>query len=84
MFDPVALGIPPQTSIQIVWIDLAEEEAKARMIKRADPRDEWKLAHWNEYAKRRIEPPTHTLLKRFDNSQFDDTKLNILIEAIIQ
>jgi len=84
MFDPVALGIPPQTSIQIAWIDLPEEEAKTRMIKRADPRDEWKLAHWNEYAKRRIEPPTHPLLKRFDNSQFDDAKLNKLIEAIIQ
>jgi predicted kinase len=84
MFDPVALGIPAQTSIQIAWIDLPEEEAKTRMIKRADPRDEWKLAHWNEYAKRRIEPPTHRLLKRFDNSQLDEAKLNNLIDALIE
>ena len=84
MFDPVALGIPPQTSIQIAWIDLPEEEAKTRMIKRADPRDEWKLAHWNEYAKRRIEPPTHPLLKRFDNSQLDEAKLDKLIDALIE
>lgn len=84
MFDPVALGIPPQTRIQIAWIDLNEEEARKRMIKRADPRDEWKLAHWNEYAKRRIEPPTHELLKRFDNSEFDDAKLEKLIDALIE
>lgn len=83
MFDPVALGIPAQTSIQIAWIDLPEEEAKTRMIKRADPRDEWKLAHWNEYAKRRIEPPTHPLLKRFDNSKLDEAKLDKLIDALI-
>ncbi len=84
MFDPVALGIPSQTRIQIAWIDLNEEEARKRMIKRADPRDEWKLAHWNEYAKRRIEPPSHALLKRFDNSQLNDIKLEKLIDALIK
>ena len=40
MFSTQELGIPPQTSIQIAWIDLDEQEAKRRMEKRADPRDE--------------------------------------------
>jgi predicted kinase len=40
MFNPQALGLPPETSMQIAWIDLVELEAKERMEKRADPRDE--------------------------------------------
>ncbi|WP_231968448.1 hypothetical protein [Polynucleobacter necessarius] len=54
MLNPDALGIPPQTKISIAWIVLEESEAKARMQKRWDPRDDWKLVHWNQYAQRRI------------------------------
>lgn len=45
MFSPEALGMPPQTRITITWIDLEETEAKVRMQKRGDPRDDWKLTH---------------------------------------
>ena len=83
MFDPVALGIPPQTTIQIVWIDLDEAEAKKRMEKRADPRDEWKLDHWDQYVRRRIEPPKHGLLHRFDNAVFNEASFEKLIDDIV-
>lgn len=83
MFDAVALGVPPQTTIQIAWIDLDEAEAKQRMEKRADPRDEWKLAHWDQYAKRRTEPPTHSLLHRFNNRVFDEATFEKLIQDLI-
>ncbi len=83
MFDPVALGIPPQTSIQIAWIDLEENEAKNRMLKRADPRDEWKLTHWSEYAKRRTQPPSHRAIHRFNNLHFDEARFNQLIDDLI-
>jgi hypothetical protein len=83
MFDPVALGLPPQTSIQIAWIDLAENEAKSRMLKRADPRDEWKLAHWDQYAKRRTEPPAHMAIHRFNHLHFDEIRFNKLIEKLV-
>ena len=83
MFSTQELGIPPQTSIQIAWIDLEEQEAKRRMEKRADPRDEWKLAHWDQYAKRRTEPPTHTALHRFNNMHFNETAFNNLINDLI-
>jgi predicted kinase len=83
MFDPLALGIPPQTRIQIAWIDLAENEAKRRMEKRADPRDEWKLAHWDQYVGRRIDPPQHTVIKRFDNFHFDEGQFNKLIDDLL-
>ena len=84
MFDALKLGIPPQSSIQIAWIDLEELEAKKRMEKRADPRDEWKLAHWEQYAKRRAEPPTHSALHRFDNLAFDGAAFEKMIDDLLQ
>ena len=82
MFDPQKLGVPPQTSIQIAWIDLEETEARKRMEKRADPRDEWKLAHWDQYAKRRTEPPIHSALHRFDNFSFTEVAFAKLIDDL--
>ncbi len=84
MFDAQALGVPRQTTIQIAWIDLDEAEAKKRMEKRADPRDEWKLAHWEQYTKRRTEPPTHALLHRFDNSVFHEASFERFIDDIVR
>ena len=84
MFDAQKLGVPPQTSIQVAWIDLEEREAKKRMVKRADPRDEWKLAHWEQYAKRRTEPPSHLSLHRFDNSTLNEAAFEKLIDDLIR
>jgi energy-coupling factor transporter ATP-binding protein EcfA2 len=87
IFNPKALGIPENTHIQIAWIDLGNEEAKKRMEKRADLRDEWKLSHWEEYLKRRVEPPTHSHIHRFDNSDANklnfDQDFNVLVENLI-
>ena len=84
MFNPEALGVPAQTKISIAWIDLQEQEAKTRMEKRNDPRDEWKLAHWDEYVKRRIEPPQHASIQRFDNLNFDQVNLEKLLNSLIK
>ena len=84
MFNAYELGVPPQTSIQIAWIDLEELEAKRRMEKRADPRDDWKLSHWDLYSKRRTEPPTHSALHRFDNLNFDEAIFGKLIDDLVQ
>jgi len=84
MFNPQALGIPPQTRISIAWIDLDENEARTRMQKRGDPRDEWKLTHWDQYAKRRIEPPEHVAIKRFYNREFEESRFEKLIDELIK
>jgi predicted kinase len=84
MFSAQELGVPPQTSIQIAWIDLEQSEAKKRMEKRSDSRDEWKLAHWEQYSKRRAEPPSHSALHRFDNLFFNEFEFEKLIVEIIQ
>jgi len=83
MLNPQALGIPPQTSISIAWIDLDAQEAKLRMEKRGDPRDQWKLMHWDQYATRRIDPPEHQRIKRFNNKDFDEAKFLHLIDDLL-
>jgi predicted kinase len=84
MFNPEDLGVPSASSIKIAWIDLDANEAKQRMEKRADPRDEWKLQHWDQYTKRRVEPPNHIAIQRFDNQHFDDAKFERLINHLTQ
>ncbi len=82
-FDPVQLGMPAGTVCRIAWIDLSAEEAKRRIEKRNDPRDAWKLANWDDYLKRRVEPPAHPALRRFDNQQFSDTGFEALISHLL-
>ena len=84
MFKPEELGVPNASSIKIAWIDLDENEARHRMEKRADPRDEYKLQHWDQYIRRRVEPPKHLAIQRFDNLYFDESKFEKLIYHLIQ
>lgn len=82
MFNAQALGLAKETSIRIAWIDLDANEAKHRMEKRADPRDEWKLKHWDQYIKRRVEPPNHPSIERFNNLHFDQDRFDKLINHL--
>lgn len=50
LFSPEALGLPEKTVLRHVWLNLPLEIRKQRIIDRGDPRDQWKLAHWEEYA----------------------------------
>jgi len=84
MFNPEELGVPNASSIKIAWIDLEANEAKHRMEMRADPRDEYKLAHWDQYLKRRVQPPEHIAIQRFDNLHFDEAKFEALLNHLVQ
>jgi predicted kinase len=83
MFKPEELGVPSVSSIRIAWIDLDENAAKSRMEQRADPRDTYKLQHWDEYIKRRVVPPEHTAIHRFDNLHFNEAQFEKLIDHLI-
>lgn len=50
LFSPEALGLPSHTVLRHVWLDLPLEIRKQRIIDRGDPRDQWKLEHWEAYA----------------------------------
>ncbi|ODS97276.1 MAG: ATPase [Lautropia sp. SCN 69-89] len=84
VFDPLALGVPADTRIRVIWAALDEATAKARIVARGDPRDRYKLEHWDEYRKRRFEPDPAEFpaLLRFDNTAFDEAAFERLIAAI--
>jgi hypothetical protein len=82
-FRPQELGLPANTICRIAWIDLPSDEARRRIERRADPRDAWKLAHWDSYLQRRIEPPEHPGILRFDNSAFDPAAFDKLVAHLL-
>ena len=84
VFDATALGVPADTRISVVWVALAEATAKARIVARGDPRDRYKLEHWDEYRKRRFDPDgaEFPALLRFDNSTFDEAAFERLVATI--
>lgn len=82
-FRPETLGLPAETVCRIAWIDLSSDEARRRIERRANPRDAWKLAHWGSYLQRRVDPPEHPALKRFDNTRFDPTAFDQLMAHLL-
>jgi hypothetical protein len=84
VFDPLALGVPADTRIRVVWVTLDEATAKARIVARGDPRDRYKLAHWDDYRQRRFEPDPAEFpqLLRFDNTVFDEAAFARIVDAI--
>jgi hypothetical protein len=82
-FQPTQLGMPANTVCRVAWIDLSSAEAKRRIEARNDTRDHWKLANWEAYMKRRVEPPSHPALMRMDNGSFDAAKFDLLLEFLL-
>jgi hypothetical protein len=82
-FQPTQLGMPANTVCRVAWIDLSSAEAKRRIEARNDKRDHWKLANWETYMKRRVEPPSHAALMRLDNGSFDAAKFEELLEFLL-
>jgi hypothetical protein len=82
-FQPTELGMPANTECRVAWIDLSSEEAKRRIEARNDARDHWKLANWETYMKRRVEPPSHPALMRMDNGSFDAAKFDALLAFLL-
>uniref|UniRef100_UPI004047F1DE AAA family ATPase n=1 Tax=Polynucleobacter sp. TaxID=2029855 RepID=UPI004047F1DE len=83
IFQPEMLSFPENTAIRIAWIELAQDAARRRIQKRGDPKDQWKLNHWDEYIQRRIEPPVHSSIERFENLEFDQKQFTKLIDHLI-
>lgn len=49
LFSAQDLGFPPQTRLRHVWLELPLAVRKQRILDRNDPRDQWKLDHWEAY-----------------------------------
>jgi len=82
-FHPTKLGLPASTTCRIAWIDLVSEVARQRIEHRADARDAYKLAHWETYLQRRVEPPVHHHLYRFNNLEPSEAEFQALLAHLI-
>lgn len=56
LFDATWLNLPDLTQLHWVWVQVPESVAQARITARANPRDDYKLAHWEDYRQRLFEP----------------------------
>lgn len=50
LFNPYDLGLPENTKIAAVYLDIPENILKERIEFRKNPRDKWKLNNWEEFA----------------------------------
>lgn len=85
VFDAAALGMAAGTRISVIWVSVPEEIARARIAKRAERRDRYKLAHWDEYRARRFEPAAadYPGLLILDNSTYSESRTLDIVKAIV-
>ena len=85
LLDRAWLGVGPQIAVHIVWVHLAEQEARRRIAARANPNDAWKLAHWDDYHKRLFMPTAahYPELLLFDNTASTAQDEQRLLDALL-
>lgn len=85
LFDREWLGVGAEVTLRVVWVHIDEEVARARIIERADPNDAYKLAHWDDYRQRRVEPEGEMAedLLKFDNTAPTAADYEALLARIV-
>ncbi|WP_123387665.1 ATP-binding protein [Paraburkholderia sp.] len=85
LFDRTWLGVGEDVEIRVVWVHTEEETARQRILKRGDPSDAYKLAHWDEYRQRRFVPSGESCvgLQMFDATAPGVADYDALIERIL-
>ncbi|WP_454722316.1 MULTISPECIES: AAA family ATPase [Cupriavidus] len=84
LHDPAWLRVPDGTQVRTVWVHLPEDEAHARIVRRGNPNDAYKLAHWEDYRTRRFmpAPAQHPELCYFDNTAPGEAELSALLATL--
>lgn len=49
LFSTQALGLAAHTRLRHIWLELPIAVRKERIVRRGDPRDQWKLDNWEAY-----------------------------------
>lgn len=82
--DPQWLALPAGTTVRVVWVHLPEDEAHARIVRRGNPNDAYKLAHWEDYRQRRFmpDPAEYPELIYFDNLAPGEAEVARLLDAL--
>lgn len=71
------LGFPPSTQLKHVYLDYSADCIKDRIIKRAHPRDEWKISNWSSYAKGLEKPINIDRYNIFTINENNETTIKI-------
>lgn len=84
LHDPAWLKVPAGTDVHIVWVHLPEDEAHDRIVRRGNPNDAYKLAHWDAYRTRRFMPvpSEHPELIYFNNLSPGEAETDALLRAL--
>jgi predicted kinase len=84
LFDRAWLGIGEDVAIRIIWVHVAEDVARERIIARGDPNDAYKLAHWDEYRARLFVPDKKVAqrLVMFENAAPSQQDLDALLAKL--
>jgi predicted kinase len=85
LFDHAWLGVAPEVELRVVWVRTSEDVARQRIIARANPNDAYKLAHWDDYRRRRFEPggASRAGLLIFDNTAPTSADYEALVARIV-
>jgi predicted kinase len=85
MLDRAWLGVGDDVTVRVVWVHLAEQEARRRIAERANPNDAWKLAHWDDYRTRLFMPQAadYPELLLFDNTASAEQDCQRLLDALL-
>ncbi|NUX59158.1 AAA family ATPase [Paraburkholderia youngii] len=85
LFDHAWLGVAPDVRLRVVWVRTSEDVARQRIVARANPNDAYKLAHWDDYRRRRFEPSgaNREGLLTFDNTAPSSADYQALVAQIV-
>ncbi|MBB5499121.1 ATP-binding protein [Paraburkholderia sp. MM5384-R2] len=85
LFDHAWLGVAPDVRLRVVWVRTSEDVARQRIVARANPNDAYKLAHWDDYRRRRFEPSgaSREGLLMFDNTAPSSADHEALVAQIV-
>jgi predicted kinase len=83
--DRAWLGVGEDVTVRVVWVHLAEQEARRRITARGNPNDAWKLAHWDDYRTRLFMPRAadYPELLLFDNTASGEQDIQRLLAALL-
>ncbi|WP_345810714.1 ATP-binding protein [Paraburkholderia sp. PREW-6R] len=85
LFDHAWLGVGADVTSRVVWVHTSEETAHRRIVERGNPNDAYKLAHWDDYRKRRFVPAGDMAadLLMFDNTAPASQDYEALLAGIL-
>ncbi len=71
-------------SLMAVWVIVSPDTARRRMLARGEARDDWKLAHWEEFLRRQpYDPPAGaSVVIENDNGESPDRATARLLDII--